>query len=55
MERLSNSSSMITQLWNPITLRNPEDEDDRFSKTSVQTKATQYRVSEGNYNYSYKL
>jgi hypothetical protein len=50
MERLSNSDSMVTQLWNTITLRNPEDGDNTFSKTSVRTRATQYKVPEDIYN-----
>jgi hypothetical protein len=32
MERLINSDSTVTQLWNPIILRNPEEGDDTFSK-----------------------
>jgi hypothetical protein len=35
MERLSKSDSTVTQLWNPVTLRNPEDGDDTFSKMLV--------------------
>jgi hypothetical protein len=50
MERLINSDTTVTQLWNPITIRNPEDGDDMFSKTSVLTTATQYKVPEGTYN-----
>jgi hypothetical protein len=46
MERLINSVSMVTRLWNHITLRNPEDGADVFSETSVLTRATQYKVSE---------
>jgi hypothetical protein len=40
MERLSNSDSTVTQLWNPITIRNPEDGYDTFSETWVRTRAT---------------
>jgi hypothetical protein len=35
MERMINSDSTVTLLWNPITLRNPEDGDDTFSEKSV--------------------
>jgi hypothetical protein len=35
MERLINIDSKVTQLWSPITLRNPEDGGDTFSETSV--------------------
>jgi hypothetical protein len=50
MERLSNRDSMVTQLWNPISLMNPEHENDTFSKTLVQPRATWYKVPEGIYN-----
>jgi hypothetical protein len=40
MERLINSDSMVTQLWHPITLRNPEDRGGMFSETSVSTRDT---------------
>jgi hypothetical protein len=33
VERLNNSVSMVIQLWKPISFGNPEDGDDRFSKT----------------------
>jgi hypothetical protein len=49
MERLINSDSTVTQLGNPITLRNPEDlhlQGDMSSKTSVLTIATWYKVPE---------
>jgi hypothetical protein len=49
VERLINSDSTVTRVWNPIALRNLEDGDDTFSKTSVQTGATQYKVPEGIY------
>jgi hypothetical protein len=49
MERLINSDSMVTRLWNPITLRNPEDGADMFSETSVLTRATRYKVPEDIY------
>jgi hypothetical protein len=38
--RLSNSVSMAIQLWKSDNLRNPENGDDAFSETSVQTSAT---------------
>jgi hypothetical protein len=50
MDRLINSDSTVTQLWGPITLRNPEDGRDIFSKTSVRTRATRYTVPEDIYN-----
>jgi hypothetical protein len=46
------SDPTVTQLWSPITLRSPEDGDDTFSKTSVRTRATQYKVPEGFRRYS---
>jgi hypothetical protein len=49
MERLIYSVSTATQAWNPITLRNPEDGSHMCSETSVLTRATRYRVSEGIY------
>jgi hypothetical protein len=50
MERLSNSDSTATQLWNPIRLKNPEDGNDTFSETSVGTKAIRHEVPGGIYN-----
>jgi hypothetical protein len=50
MVRLVNSDTMVTELWNRNTVRNPEDGDDTFSKIWVQTRATWYKVSEGIYN-----
>jgi hypothetical protein len=50
MQRLMNSDSMVTQLWNAITLRNPEDEDDMLSETAVRTRTTWYKVPERIYN-----
>jgi hypothetical protein len=44
MERLINSDSMATQLWNP------EDGDDTFSETLIRTRDTQYKVVEGIHN-----
>jgi hypothetical protein len=44
MERLINSDSTVTQLWGPITLRDPEDGGDMFAETSVITRATRYNV-----------
>jgi hypothetical protein len=38
MERLSNSDSTITKLWDHIIPRKPEDGDDTFSETSVWSK-----------------
>jgi hypothetical protein len=46
MERLINSDSMVTQLWSPITLSNPEDGGYMFCETSVVTKATRYNTPE---------
>jgi hypothetical protein len=46
MEKLIKSNSTVTQMWNPINLRNPEDGDDTFSGTSVTTRATRYKVPE---------
>jgi hypothetical protein len=50
VERLINSDSTVTQLWNPITLRNPEDGSKMFSETPVPTRPTSYEVPEGIYN-----
>jgi hypothetical protein len=50
MERLININSALTQLWNPINLRNPEDVDDTFSETSIRTRVTWYKVPESIYN-----
>jgi hypothetical protein len=44
MEKLSKNDSKVTHLWNPITLRNPEYGGNMFSKTSVETRATLYKV-----------
>jgi hypothetical protein len=49
-EWLSNSDSTVTQLWNLITLRDPEEVHDTISETSVGYRATQYKVPEGTYN-----
>jgi hypothetical protein len=46
VEMLISSDSTVTQLWNPITLRNPDDGGDMFSEMSVLARATQYRVPE---------
>jgi hypothetical protein len=50
MKRLSNSGFMVIQPWKPINLRNPEDGDDTFFKTSVRTSAIWYKVPEGIFN-----
>jgi hypothetical protein len=50
MQRLINSDFTVAQLWNPITLRNPEDGSDKFSTKSVLIRATQYTVPAGIYN-----
>jgi hypothetical protein len=50
MERLISGVSMVMQVWNLITPRNPEDGSDMFSEMSVQTRATQYKIPEGIYN-----
>jgi hypothetical protein len=49
MEKLIDSDCTVTQLWNPITLRNPEDGGDIFSETSVLTTASRYEVPEDIY------
>jgi hypothetical protein len=36
MDGLINSDSTVTQLWNPITLRNPEDGGNMFYKMSIE-------------------
>jgi hypothetical protein len=36
MERLIINDSMVMQLWNPITLRNPEDGSDMLPETLVK-------------------
>jgi hypothetical protein len=46
MERLIYSVSTVTQLWDPITLRNPEDGGDIFSETLVRTRYTRYEAPE---------
>jgi hypothetical protein len=51
LDRLSNSRSTVTQLWNPTTLRNPEDGDDTFSEKSVRTRGTWYEVPEDIFNW----
>jgi hypothetical protein len=43
-----NSDSTVTELWNHIILRNPEEEGDIYSET-VLTRATQFKVPEGIY------
>jgi hypothetical protein len=50
MEKQINGDSTVTQLWNPISLRNPEDAGDVFSETSVLTRAARYKAPEGIYN-----
>jgi hypothetical protein len=50
MERLINSDSILTtQLWNRITLRNPEVGGGTFSETLILTRGTWYRVPEDIY------
>jgi hypothetical protein len=44
--RLVDGNSTVTQQWNPITLRNPEDGGDTFSETSDLTTAARYEVPE---------
>jgi hypothetical protein len=39
-----NSDPMVTQLWSPITLRNPEDGGDKVSETSVLTTTIWHKV-----------
>jgi hypothetical protein len=47
MERLRNSFSTVTLVWNSVTLKNPEDGDDALSETSVSTRATRQKIPEG--------
>lgn len=47
MERLVNSFSAVTPLWNSISAMNPEDNGDVFSETSCRTRATRYKAPEG--------
>jgi hypothetical protein len=49
INRLINSDSTVTQLWSPITLRNPKMKV-MFSEMSVLTKATRYKVPEDVYH-----
>jgi hypothetical protein len=51
METLINSDSTVTQLWNPITVRNPEYGGNMFFEVSVRTRGTQYEVPEGICNH----
>jgi hypothetical protein len=37
---------MVTQLWGPVTLTNPENGGDMFPEMSVLTRATRYKVPE---------
>jgi hypothetical protein len=46
VERPINGNSTVTQVLNPINLRDPEDGHDIFSETSVLAEATQYKVAE---------
>jgi hypothetical protein len=46
MERLINSDSKVTQLWNYNTLRNSEDGGDLFFETSVLTRISRHKVPE---------
>jgi hypothetical protein len=50
MERLIHSDSTVTHLWNPITLRNPEDGGDTLSEMLDRTRATLYKVPEDIHN-----
>jgi hypothetical protein len=47
MEKLINSDSSVTQMWNPINLRDLENGDDKFSETPLRTRATWHKVPEG--------
>jgi hypothetical protein len=49
-ERLSDIDSMVTPLWNLLTMRNLEDEDNTFSETSVRTRASRYEDLKGIHN-----
>jgi hypothetical protein len=46
MERLIKSDFTATQLCGPIALRNPEDEYDMVSDTSVLNSVTRYKIPE---------
>jgi hypothetical protein len=52
MERPINSDFTITQLWNHVTIKSPEDEEDTFSETSDSSRTTRYKVTEYIYNSS---
>jgi hypothetical protein len=39
MKKMVNSDIMVKQMWNPITLRNPEDGGVGLSETSVRNIA----------------
>jgi hypothetical protein len=45
-----NSDSMVTQLWGPITLGNPDNGGDMSPETSVLTRGTWYKVPGDIYN-----
>jgi hypothetical protein len=50
MEKQCNGVSMVIQLCKRISLRNPEDGDNRFSETSVRASGTRLKVPEDMFN-----
>jgi hypothetical protein len=50
VERLIKSDSTLIQVLDPIALRNPEDEYDMVSETSVLNSVTRYKIPESIYN-----
>jgi hypothetical protein len=51
MDRLINRDSIVTQLWDLITLRSPEEGGNMFSETSALTTATRYNDPDGVYHW----
>jgi hypothetical protein len=50
----STQAAPVLGLWNPITLRNLDDEGDIFSETSVRTRVTWYKIPKGLYNWYHR-
>jgi hypothetical protein len=44
MENLITTDSTVTQMCNPIDLRNLEDGGNTFYETSIRTRTTRYKV-----------